>query len=107
MFQNTSVLTPTFDSYQHYISDNFETEYDSLFLFFMKNYFFNDNYSFKTPLRTFTDLHKYSITDAKSKEIYLDNFNFYAQAIFSSNEDYHIAKDFLKQQQIAKSFNAF
>lgn len=101
------MFQPDFDMYKQYIDDNFKTEYDSLFLFFMKNYFFNDNYSFKTPLRTFTDLHKYSITDAKSKEIYLDNFNFYAQAIFALNEDYQIAKDFLKQQQTAKYFEVF
>lgn len=100
-------LEADFPSYQDFINEKFDSEYNSIFCFFMKNYFFNDNYSFKTVLARFTEIHSYSIGNIKSKEIYLDNFDFYAQAILKSNEDYDIVKKFIKQQQITKSFDAF
>ncbi len=96
-----------FDMYRIYINDNYLSKYNSIFLNFMKNYFFNDNYQFKTVLRVFTDLHQYSIQNVNSEKEYLDNINFYSQAILASNEDYDIVKIFLKQLQIADSFKEF
>jgi hypothetical protein len=71
-------MKDSYNDYEGYINSKFQSQYNSLFLTFMKNFFFNDNYSFKTPLRTFTELHNYSFDDAKSKEIYIDNFNLYS-----------------------------
>lgn len=96
-----------FNDYETYINKSFQSQYNNIFLMFMKNYFFNDNYSFKTPLRTFTDLHAYSLKEVKSKKIYLDNLNFYSQAILNSHEDYNNIKQFLKQLDIADSFEKF
>ena len=108
MFHNLNKLTePTFESYKNFINTTFENEFNSIFLSFMKNYFFNDSFSIKTELRTFTDLHKYSIQNADSLEQYLDNLDFYAQAIMKTDEDYKIVQQFIHLETISEMFSIF